>query len=411
MNRLQAYFRNYHPIVHSILFGTMMARVASSMSMPFLALYLSRQLDLSPTLIGITIGLGMFCEMIGGFIGGTLSDRFGRKKIMMSALYLWTAVFTCYAFATELWMFIALTALQGLCRAFYEPVGQAMLSDMTTPEQRYRVFSLRYTFNNFGWGVGPLIGAALGMSAGTSAFLLTGAVFLGFAVLMQVLLTRFEVVQAEGERKEVVTFRKALWTVWGDKALLLFILGSIMGTLCYSQITTNLAQHVGFQFEAGVTLYGILLTTNAVLIVLLQMPLSAWAERRTPLQNIWIGNLLYAFGFLGFAVADGWTMMIIAMVIFTLGEVLCFPAGSVLLDRLAPEGMRGAYFGTQNFKYLGTSIGPSLGAIALSGSGAQTLFVIVAVVAQIGTLFYWAGQRQASHLFGTGRKSETPPAV
>ncbi|TCP55410.1 putative MFS family arabinose efflux permease [Tumebacillus sp. BK434] len=397
MHRLRSYFQAYHPIVHSILFGTCMARLASGMSMPFLALYLARELELSPALIGLTIGLGMFCEMIGGFIGGTLSDRFGRQRIMMTALYLWTLVFTCYAFATELWMFLLLTALQGLSRAFYEPVGQALLSDLTTPEQRYRVFTLRYTFNNLGWAIGPIIGALLGMSAGAGAFLITGGVYLVFALIMQGMFSRFAITKLQGAGKEVVTFRKAAATVWGDKALLLFILGSIMGTLCYSQITTNLSQHVG-GLAGGVTLFGVLLTVNASVVVLLQLPLSSWAEKRTPLQTIWIGNLFYAAGFAGFAYADSWTGMILSMAVFTIGEVLCFPAGSVLLDRLAPDGMRGTYFGTQSFKYLGTSIGPWLGGVVLVGSGAEALFLGTALVAQIGTLFYWLGQRRAGQL-------------
>lgn len=407
MHRIASYFHAYHPIVHSILFGTCMARFASGMSMPFLSLYLARELQLSPALIGMTIGLGMFCEMLGGFIGGTLSDRFGRKRIMMTALYLWTVVFSCYAFATEFWMFLLLTALQGLSRSFYEPVGQALLSDMTTPEQRYRVFTLRYTFNNLGWAIGPIIGALLGMSAGAGAFLITGGVYLVYALIMQGMFSRYDISRLQGAGKEVVTFRKAATTVWGDKALLLFILGSIMGTLCYSQITTNLSQHVG-GLAGGVTLFGVLLTVNASVVVLLQLPLSSWAEKRTPLQTIWIGNLFYAAGFAGFAYAESWTGMILSMAVFTIGEVLCFPAGSVLLDRLAPEGMRGTYFGTQSFKYLGTSIGPWLGGVVLVGSGAGALFLGAALVAQIGTLFYWLGQRRAGNLLASPAQQKTP---
>ncbi|ARU63902.1 MFS transporter [Tumebacillus avium] len=406
MHRITAYFRAYHPIVHSILLGTCMARFASGMSMPFLSLYLARELSLSPVLIGATIGLGMFCEMIGGFIGGTLSDRFGRKRIMMTALYLWALVFSCYAFATEFWMFLLLTALQGLSRAFYEPVGQALLSDLTRPEQRYRVFTLRYTYNNLGWAIGPIIGALLGMSAGAAAFLITGGVYLIYAFIMQGMFARFDISQLQGAGKEEVTFRKAARTVWGDKALLMFILGSIMGTLCYSQITTNLSQHVG-GLQGGITLFGVLLTVNAAVVVLLQLPLSSWAEKRTPLQTIWIGNLFYAAGFVGFAIADSWAGMIAAMAVFTIGEVLCFPAGSILLDRLAPEGMRGTYFGTQSFKYFGTSIGPWLGGTVLVGAGAEALFLGAALVAQVGTLFYWLGQRRAGNLFGQ-QQQKTP---
>jgi len=79
MNRIRMSLQSYHPIVHSLILGTVLARAAGSMSLPFLAIYLSRQ-GMSPVLIGLTIGAGALAGTVGGFIGGTLSDRLGRKK-------------------------------------------------------------------------------------------------------------------------------------------------------------------------------------------------------------------------------------------------------------------------------------------------------------------------------------------
>ncbi|WP_246258769.1 MFS transporter [Kroppenstedtia pulmonis] len=63
-----------HPIVYTILVGTIFVTIAKSMSVPFLAIYLSQKTELSLSLIGAIIGLGPLASTIGGFIGGTLSD-------------------------------------------------------------------------------------------------------------------------------------------------------------------------------------------------------------------------------------------------------------------------------------------------------------------------------------------------
>ena len=79
MIRLRGFLSSYHPIVHTLILGTVMARAASSMSLPFLAIYLARHTSMSAVMIGIVIGMGSLAGTIGGFIGGTLSDRFGRR--------------------------------------------------------------------------------------------------------------------------------------------------------------------------------------------------------------------------------------------------------------------------------------------------------------------------------------------
>lgn len=86
MNRLRGFLGMYHPIVYTLILGTVMARAASSMSLPFLAIYLAKHTSMSAVMIGVVIGMGALAGTVGGFIGGNLSDRFGRRIIMLAAL-------------------------------------------------------------------------------------------------------------------------------------------------------------------------------------------------------------------------------------------------------------------------------------------------------------------------------------
>ncbi len=394
MGRMREFVQEFHPIVHSLLVGTVFARAASSMSMPFLAIYLSKHTSMDPMMIGFTIGAGSLAGTVGGFVGGTLSDLLGRRRVMLGALYVWTFVFFGFAVGSSAWFFLLLNLLSGLCRSFYEPVSQALMADLTVPEKRLRVFSLRYTAINIGVAIGPIIGAYLGFVAGALPFLVTSAVYLVYVLSLQYLLHRFGIKKIEGQKKEHVTFASACNVVIRDVALRLFVIGGVFGAIGYSQMTITLSQFVEQKFADGVQLFSILMSVNAIVVVALQMPLAKWAEKRTPLQSIMAGNLMYALGDIGFACANSWTLFILSMVVFTIGEILVFPASNVFIDRLAVEELRGAYFGAQSFSNLGHFLGPWLGGYLLAHYGGSTMFVTVAAISLSGTLFYWGGQRR-----------------
>ncbi|WP_282199048.1 MDR family MFS transporter [Collibacillus ludicampi] len=385
--------RSYHPIVHSLIIGTVLARAAASMSLPFLAIYLLHTLGITPSLIGLTIGVGALASTIGGFVGGALSDRIGRKKVMMSALYTWGIVFIGFALASHLWMFILLSFLNGLCRSFFEPVSQALMADLTKPEKRLHVFSLRYMAINIGVTLGPLIGAYFGLVAGSLPFIVTGIVYFLYAFSLQLLFNHFGIRKIEGKLKRGVTFREAWNVIKEDVSLRYYILGGILGWFSYSQMTVTLSQYVEGNFSDGLHLFAWLMSINALTVILLQIPLSKWGEHRSPLFNIIIGSCFYAMGNIGFALSRSWTLIILSMIIFTLGELLTFPSGDAFIDQLAKEGMRGTYFGAKTFTNFGQFIGPWIGGLLLTAYGGTALFLTVAMISLASIYFYWHGAR------------------
>ncbi|MFD2369275.1 MDR family MFS transporter [Brevibacillus sp. GCM10020057] len=401
MRRITSLLQEFHPIVWSLVIGTVFVRAASSMSMPFLFLYLSNHTDMDMAMIGLTIGAGPLAGTVGGFIAGTLSDRIGRRRVMIGALYVWTLVFVGFAVSKNPMVLLVLNMLGGLCRSFYEPVSQALMADVTTPEKRFRVFSLRYTAINVGVAVGPIAGAVLAKASVALPFLLTGFIYLLYVISLQWLLNKFGIKKIEGQKKEHVTFARAFSVLVHDKAFRLYIFAGMLGAVGYSQMSSTLAKFAEMTVANGTELFAILMSINAIVVVVMQLPLTAWAEKKTPLTAIVVGNAMYAVGDVGYAFAHSWTVFMIAMVFFTFGEILTFTSGDVLIDRMAPEGMRGSYYGAKSFSNAGQFIGPWMGGILLAAYGGTTLFLVVAAFSMVSSVFQWAGQR--AYLASTGK--------
>ncbi|MGE5703648.1 MAG: MDR family MFS transporter [Clostridia bacterium] len=395
MGRIKAYLKEFHPIVHSLVIGTIFVRAASSMSMPFLFIHLSAHTNMSLGMIGFIIGAGSLAGTVGGFIGGTLSDMIGRRRVMLGALYVWTFVFLGFAFGKGAVFFLLVNMLGGLCRSFYEPVSQALMADVTPPEKRFRVFSLRYTAINVGVAVGPLIGAVLAKQDFALPFVITAVIYLLYAISLQRMLNHFGIKQIEGQKKEPTTFRKAWNVVSHDAAFRLYVLGGMFGAFGYSQMSSTLSKFTEMTMADGAALFAVLMSVNAIAVVTLQHPFTKWMEKRPPLTSIVAGNIMYALGNLGFAFAPNWTVFIIAMVIFTIGEILTYTASDIFIDRLAPQQMRGTYYGAKSFTNIGHFLGPWLGGILLASYGGSHLFTICAVVSLASIIFYTAGQRSA----------------
>lgn len=82
-----------HPLGITIIIGTLFARFATSMSIPFLAIYLTTVKGVSAGMTGAIIGMSALVGVFASFIGGNLSDRFGRNTIIIWSMIAWVFVF------------------------------------------------------------------------------------------------------------------------------------------------------------------------------------------------------------------------------------------------------------------------------------------------------------------------------
>lgn len=375
-----------------LLLGTLFSKAAFFISMPYLALNLQTRLGLDPVTIGWTLGIGPFVGIWGGFYIGHLSDIWGRRTILISSILIWSLAFLGFAYAEKLWQFALLNTLSGLCSAAYYPVSSALISDLTTATNRKLVFHLRYYVSNVAAALGPLAGAGFALYNPTFGFLMTGSVYLLYGLASVKWLPKRVSKEAAGT---TATFKETLQSMWDDRPLLYYTLAFVVMGLTYSQLESTLPQFLNLQKgKEGVRLFGLLIGLNGLTVVVFQLPLtkltSGWALAKT----INFGSVLYGLGFamLGLT-AQSEIGLMVSMVVLTLGEVLIFSNANLLIDSIAPDDKKGAYFGASGMWALGPTLGPALGGYVMVAVGGPALFIILGLVAVANLGFYSLGQR------------------
>lgn len=385
MNR----FNYFHPLVWNILFGTIFTRVASFMTIPFLALYLQKELHATPLMIGLTLGVAQLFATFGGIFGGFLTDKLGRKLIILVTIFVWSAVFFGFAIVHNVLLFIILNALNGLCRSFFEPATQALMIDFTDKEKRRRLFSVRYTMINIAAVIGPLLGVWIAtLSNAAVPFIITGSMYAFYGVFLFYTLNRFEMLQEVSIERQ--TLFKMFRVIGTDRKLLFLIAGGTLINLGYSQFDSTLPQFINLTIENGVKLFSILIATNAIVVLLLQLPISILSERISVLKSLILGVCFFTAGFVLFAIATNWTVFIIAMVVFTIGEIFAFPMMNALIEEIAPDTQKATYLGASQLKNIGGFLGPIFGGWLLVQYQNQMFFVIGLIILLSLVFYKWA---------------------
>jgi len=127
--------------------------------LPLLPFY-SERLGASPTVVGELVSIYAVCQLIAGPILGQLSDRHGRRPILLVSQAGTLVGFLILAFARHIWLLFLARAIDG-ATAGNLTIAQAYISDVTKPEQRARSFALIGIAFGFGFLVGPAIAGFL----------------------------------------------------------------------------------------------------------------------------------------------------------------------------------------------------------------------------------------------------------
>lgn len=392
-------FRDYINLprpIHILCCGMFINR-AGSFVLVFLTIYVSEKLGYGKTFAAQCMGVFGFGSMIASLVGGQLADQIGRRFVMLTAMFGGAAFLVLLSQVESKPAVLGTILSYALIAEMFRPACSAMLGDFTTPEQRPLAFGLFYISINLGFACGPPIGGFLADYSYSYLFWGDALTMVAFAMIILLMLPESRPKPANDvERLDEVPVRMAIRRILSDTPFLMFCVATFLIAVVFMQSVATLPMHIKDLGYSNLET-GALMAINGVLIFIVQLPLTHYLEKFNAMSNILIGGILIAIGFglyflpLRWEVAAGihLAMLILAVLVWTTGEIMQAPFKQTVVTNLAPTELRARYLGLFSMSYAwALTIGAPLGGWVLENHGAETLWILCCGVSTFGVIMY-----------------------
>lgn len=344
---------------------------AGTMVLPFLLLYLTRDLGLSPSTGGAIVALYGATALVTSPFAGRLCDRVGPLRLMTASLLLSGLVLLAFPVARSVAGVAVATVLWAVVSELFRPASLTAIAAAVSPANRKTAFAVNRLAINLGMSIGPALGGFLATWSYGALFVADGLTALAAAaILAKAGRPGEEHREAPGEAPGAPAAPAHL-----DRRLLVLLLGVLPVAVVFFQHVAAMALFLVRDLGWSEARYGLLATLNTLLVVSFEVPLNSamarWPARRTlPLGALLTG---LGFGLLAFAHAGG--MVVASVVVWTFGEIVLFPGLNAAVADLAPEARRGEYMGLYMMAFnLAFAIGPWAGTVVLERWGGPVLW-------------------------------------
>jgi len=352
--RFRDQLRTLPPAVWILLGGTFVNRFGTFV-MPFLVIYLTG-IGYSTAKAGLALGAYGLGHVIASSLGGHLADRIGRRNTIVVSMFGSAAAMLALSQARTYGLIVVLTMLTAALGELYRPASHALLADLMPPDQQVFSFAVYRFAINLGVAAGP---AMAGFMAEHSFFYL----FAGDALTSVIygVIALFALPQGLRTYEKGERMGEALRAAARDTRFVIFLLATLCAAVIDMQMGSTFALHVtSLGFPPHV--YGLLISTNALLVITLELAIINYTQRMSPRPVIALGYLLWGLGFSLTGVAHTIPLLAGTVVIWTLGEMVSSPLIAAYVAQIAPERFRGRYMGLFVTAWsVALCIGPPLG--------------------------------------------------
>jgi MFS family permease len=353
-----------------VLFAGTLINRTGGFVLIFLAIYLTEVQGLSADQAGAIVSSYGLGAVAAGPLGGALSDRIGRRPTLVASLIAGGASMFVLGVAGGVFAIALAAVVTGLLYEMYRPVVSAAVADVVPADQRARAYALIYWAVNLGGSIAVVLGGVIAARSYRALFAIDAITTVLFGIVLWMALP--ETRPSSSARKDAAG--SAMRLLLADRVFMSVCALTFVMFLVFFQLFVGLPIDMRAHGVSTMT-FGWLMAINGILVVLLQLPASTLIAHRSRTRVLALSALIVGVGFGMNAWIESVPAYAASITIWTVGEVLCSPAGLALVADLAPAHARGLYQGAYAVAFTASfAAAPLVGGYIVAHYGAQTLW-------------------------------------
>jgi len=368
-----AYLRSLDPRlpreVYVLELGALVNAFGNGVVLPFLLIYLHNVRGISFGLAGSAAAVQSAAALGSGFLGGTLSDRVGPKRVLLGSLAVMTVAFALMPLIQTAWHAFAIYTLWGIGSGSFWPSQSALLAGLTLAARRAPAYALQRLSMNVGVALGGVVAGLIASVGDPGSFTVLFAIdcvtFVGYMlVLARVRAPALHEGRLGGSWRAVVRDRVFTRYTLLNAAFMTAAISLVVELLpAFGKNVTGISEKE----------VGIVFALDAICVALFQLPVVKLSEGRRRMRGLALMGALWAGALLAVWAAGAWTtataafgILAAAVVVFAVGECLHGAIQAPLSVDLAPPPLVGRYLAASSISWqIGWIIGPAAGGFLL----------------------------------------------
>jgi predicted MFS family arabinose efflux permease len=332
---------------------------SGSMVLFFLSLYLTRKMEYTVAVAGQLLTLYGIGALLGSYLGGYFTDKIGAFKVQIISLFSSGIGYIILGRLHSIYEIAIMLFILAILVESFRPANSTAMAEVCPPQLRPRGYALNRLAINLGITIGPAVGGVLAAIHYGYIFWVDGMTCIVAGALLLFFLRNPDQAHLGTNSKKKDGGVKHFWN---DRIFLMVLILIFLCGLIFVQLFNTWPIHLREQFKISERYIGLFLTLNAIMIVLLEMPLVHKIEKFSHQKIMALGALLLGIGFCMLAFGGGPLFVCLTVIIWTVGEMLVFPFVVTFIAGRSSEINRGIFMGMYNISFsLAVVFGPLIG--------------------------------------------------
>jgi predicted MFS family arabinose efflux permease len=375
--------------------------LAGSTVWSFIGIWAIKKLGADQSALGLAYLISALIGVGAGYIGGHLSDHFGRRPLIFAGWAGQTVIVLAFlAAGSSARAGLLVLCFGGLFFSIGNAADQALVADLVPPERHEAAYAAVRVASNLGITFGPPLGGLLLLLGSWHALFIGAATFSAIGFLLAILFLPRRGAYAPEEPPS----RGSLGVIVRDRPFLLFLVSSMFAWLVYVAFETVLPISLVSSHGYSNSTWGFLVIVNPFLVTFFQLRVTQRLTGVPAALKLATGLPLMGLPFLLLSVNDALPVVMLILFVFVIGEMLWVPTSQAVVAGLAPPDIRGAYMGAFGaMAAIGFALAPFIGLQVRKSFGDSAVWLLEAALSLVA-----AGTGAAAVRIAIGRGPDEP---